>query len=419
MDLDYLLSSRMVNAQEQIISHLGPKDFLILERTSKNVRTSTKEAKEHVVHNIDKKLKKYFDDPRAFRCVQARTGILIGDEFARRFFANQLSKELNELHLYIVYCAGKREKNRAALFEYLESSGWRPCLGLDSQSSTSTTFFHDSRAMADLTILVHCNYCSGLARLLCDASTTASLNFISWNKAYALFPRESFVENQAYLLKNLTDVVSGETYRISLKELKKHGTNVKTRSWDDGPDDTDSKIAMPRRIGNTQTWTITLATSNIYVLSSRPDNVIESSVFAVYKLGYSGVREPINRYHLDASPIFNHAILKHTYLSVTEHTKGKNNNGISIPRDLAEDTRELDNKLNDVTKLELLQLDEGKRPEQYDQIFDPHYQNSAIELFMWKEDQIPEGWSFFDGELVNQLDKLWKKHERKEAIGAA
>jgi hypothetical protein len=68
--------------------------------------------------------------------------------------------------------------------------------------------------------------------------------------------------------------------------------------------------------------------------------------------------------------------------------------------------------LNDVTKLELLQLDADKRPEQYDWIFDPHYQNSSIERFVWKEDQIPEGWTFFDDELVKQLDKLWKKHER-------
>jgi hypothetical protein len=315
MNLAYLLSSRLVDVQEVIVSHLGPKDFFALERTSRGVRTSIKEAKECVIYNIDRKLNKYFDNPNAFRQVQAKTGALIGGEFARNFFANQLLESSNELHIYCVYYEGYREEDRKTLFKFLETSGWRPCLGPHSQLSTSTTFFHDSKAMADLTVLVHCNYCSGLAKLLRDASTTASLNFILWNKAYALFPQETFVEDQAYLLRNLTDVAKGEVDRISLKELKKHSIKIKTRSWDDGPDDTDSKMAMRRRIGNTQTWTVTLATSNMDVLNPRPDNVIESSVFSVYKLGYSNERGPVDRYHLNASPIFNHAILRHTYIS--------------------------------------------------------------------------------------------------------
>jgi hypothetical protein len=45
---------------------------------------------------------------------------------------------------------------------------------------------------------------SALDSLLHDASMTASLGLISWEKAYALYRRETFIDHEGYLLKKLT-----------------------------------------------------------------------------------------------------------------------------------------------------------------------------------------------------------------------
>ncbi|KAF1937461.1 hypothetical protein EJ02DRAFT_426611 [Clathrospora elynae] len=46
-------------------------------------------------------------------------------------------------------------------------------------------------------------YLSSIYGSLLDASTTAALNFVAWNKAYAMYPRPTFLVKEAYLLQDI------------------------------------------------------------------------------------------------------------------------------------------------------------------------------------------------------------------------
>jgi hypothetical protein len=119
MDLARLLSSSLAPVQANILVYLGPKEFLALSAVSKGVYVGLKEGLRATCCNIAIKLKKFFSDPKAFRKVQAASGVLIADiegSFVRKFFANEDTP--NELHLY-VECS-----IQAALRNYIISAGY-------------------------------------------------------------------------------------------------------------------------------------------------------------------------------------------------------------------------------------------------------------------------------------------------------
>lgn len=194
---------------------------------------------------------------------------------------------------------------------------------------------------------------------------------------------------------------------------------IKTYTCDDEPKNTGSKFTKPRRPGNKHTWIIDLTTTDIDTRTAAPDSVIESSTYGVGKVSYTKPGQ-IDRCQLHAYPTFCHAILKHTYLTVT-NTQGFNYSLDPVPNDLNYQLNQLSEKLIGVTKLELVQLEPDERPQEYRGVMaDSTYSmNSSVPDFAWKEDQIPEGWSFFDEELIKHLNRLWKKHELKEAKEAS
>ena len=179
LDLNYLLSSSMAPAQERIMSYLGPPDFAIPSRLSKSVNVALKtDALPSCYNNIDSKLLALFKYPKGFRGLQARTGAIIGDDFARKFVGNQLHHPVDRLHLYVEDSVNGPTGNLGLIRAYLECEGW------NLVDESNNRIFERSGAEDDgVRIQVKLSRGPPLALLLLQAASTATLNFVTWNKA--------------------------------------------------------------------------------------------------------------------------------------------------------------------------------------------------------------------------------------------
>jgi hypothetical protein len=84
-----------------------------------------------------------------------------------------------------------------------------------------------------------------LCSLLNIAPTTASLNFLTWNKVYALYPRETFLKNETYLLRYLsTPAEVRNSEELSEQGFTNHTVHI---------DLENDPIAGIRRVGDKQT----------------------------------------------------------------------------------------------------------------------------------------------------------------------
>ncbi|KAF1846390.1 uncharacterized protein K460DRAFT_356074 [Cucurbitaria berberidis CBS 394.84] len=163
----------------------------------------------------------------------------------------------------------------------LESDGWA-----HSPNDESTNGLHDEPVKVYqkpgandnfLQISLHACPVSVLLLLLYEAPSTATLSFITWNKAYSLFPRTTFVRKECYLLQKIEDGEAGDSIRAHLTELSKNGIKTKAHHWDD---EQEHEITRIRRVGDKHTWVINLETTGLeIVMSPVPDAAIEASTF--------------------------------------------------------------------------------------------------------------------------------------------
>ena len=384
--------------QTRILSRLCPKDFTALSQVSKDVHKVLEDGLRSSCFNINAKLLKFFQDPRAFRRVQAQTGALIGDDFARKFSANQLQDVPDDLHVYIQYVQHKLEKSLATLCEHLESDGWSTI----SNDMPPVVYQKKNRNDIHLNLHLHVGADSAIGLLLHSAPSTAALNFIAWNKAYALLPESTFIENVAYRLQGqicLWDYVDN----LRRREFPRRGFRW---GFVGG-----NEVTRTRRIGDERTWTITLDNSSLEsVKSLTPDAVIESSTFEIE------ITHKPTRHTLGATWTFSHPILKHSYVTVIG--------------DFYHQLTKLSEEMDRLTRLELRKVPEEKRPAEYadlmitrdeDQMSNMELDSDGDEeeeerimlsTFKWDEGQVPETWTFFDDELVKHLRALWQLQTR-------
>ena len=131
------------------------------------------------------------------------------------------------------------------------------------------------------------------------------INVITWNKAYAIYPLQTFVRHKTYLTKQISEVYG----KLLLKYAQ--------RGWDTGdvlwPEECPSNHGLSglRRIGDKYTWVIPLDTNGIPP-SKVPDSVIEHSVFQVKLLTPTGLHKT-HQYFVECSEFSSH-VLRFNYL---------------------------------------------------------------------------------------------------------
>ncbi|EEU43387.1 uncharacterized protein NECHADRAFT_27878, partial [Fusarium vanettenii 77-13-4] len=112
-----------------------------------------------------------------------------------------------------------------------------------------------------------------IINLINEASTTASLNMISWNKAYSLLPIPTIVRHKFYPLTPFNSAL-GQT----LRRHAKLGWTTRDMLW---PDQTKKFMTGNecRRIGGTRSLVINLR--DVPPGDYTPDHVLDRSVFSV------------------------------------------------------------------------------------------------------------------------------------------
>ena len=118
---------------------------------------------------------------------------------------------------------------------------------------------------------------SPITSLLMDFYSTATANFFSWNKAYALFPLPTYKHRKSYFLEPPNDDYS----ELIAEESGRQALRIQGSLWKED-DVAKHPIRQQRRVGDRFTWTIHFSTHNISCNPKTPDFVLEHSHFSLY-----------------------------------------------------------------------------------------------------------------------------------------
>lgn len=116
---------------------------------------------------------------------------------------------------------------------------------------------------------------SPIHAILTASYTTACVNFLTWNKAYSIFPLQTFINHQFYPLRSLDD-----DFGSKLNELASQGWTTRDIVWPDFEGAKTHRLAGLRRIGDSSSLVIPLDTDSVHAPET-PDFVIEYAQFEV------------------------------------------------------------------------------------------------------------------------------------------
>ncbi|KAI4934440.1 hypothetical protein J4E85_002297 [Alternaria conjuncta] len=350
--------------------------------------------------NINTCLQPFFKNIQKFRCVQAQTETLIGSKFAGNFFRRLQVK--NELELFTQ--AGEKAD---ALISYLEKNGYvrdkdfshdRVTFGA-SRSSLFTKTSPNDRSQVFIT-LRHCVH-SPIDVFLKCCITSSRACFISWNKAYYLFPTTSIRKRTSYLMIPMSQAESSPAI-AAIKRDFEEGFIVKTGEWVVNPygeaSESHPEFASARTAGDNLSWVIKLDTTEI-TPATAPDSLLDDAQFSMGATCISSIVSYLQfRYDVLAS-----CALQHTYIchSRTHFVPG----GGHRQDDYRDQMQYLEKLLNDQTSMQLTMLNRDDRPPQYVRITSTRGSDHTAKGHF----TVPPNWNYFDAEIQAELRKITKQ----------
>jgi hypothetical protein len=217
--------------------------------------------------------------------------------------------------------------------------------------------------------------------------TTAVLNVIAWNKAYALFARDTFLHRKTYMLKPLDPY-----FETLIRKYTQRGWR-----WEEvmRPEDhsTTTAIQPIRRLGDRFTWMVSLSTQDVET-PRQPDLVLEYSFFSL-RSRRTRSRPATVSYLLSAEP-FRHITLDYRFVR-----PGRHRTWLFF----------LEDRLCAYANLGLLAMKPEDRPAWFDRLIslDPLlYDQKTMDEF-----QRPEGWTTFDGDIPRWYDQWYSRLDPK------
>jgi hypothetical protein len=320
--------------------NLGLAEFIILCSVSRDNRASIKDRLTSITRNVNLQFKRFFNEPKAFQCIQAQTDALIAGEFARAFFGGS-TRSFNKL---LIYVGGA---NSLPIFEaYLDSNGltatnpkgtgnydaaeqYSCCYAVYREENVaqdalwiytklSKGGFHDESCCKPEPCTECDQYYPPIGRIVEQQRFTAALNIVSSGRAYALYPRTTFIENKSYVIGyDLDQYMDQDSIRAEAAALRAAGVQkaVTNLLYNDDFIGAQARFKPVRRVGDERTWIIDLDTTDIDCTSSPHTYNLESTTFKLHK-GYYWFRSA-NYYAPVTEPYFEYGIPRRTKWSST------------------------------------------------------------------------------------------------------
>lgn len=219
---------------------------------------------------------------------------------------------------------------------------------------------------------------------------TTSVNFITWNKAYSIFPIQTLIHRKCHALRLWND-----EFGSLLREQVSQGWTNRDVIWPELRTDARHRIRNGhRRVGDQSSLTISLDTKNVQKAST-PDSAIEFAQFEIFtepESPFTQVRlerrgSPGIRVQELKSPALRHG---YTFASSSWH-------------------KFVIERLQRWVWLELLKLKAGERPEQFENGIPNHsdiYLPSDFQSETWDyaDDQIPAWYKEWEQTLAEKTD---------------
>lgn len=113
--------------------------------------------------------------------------------------------------------------------------------------------------------------------ILENYGTTTVVNFISYNKAYSVFPLPTFIHHEGWYLKPRS-----EANERLMNKYASRGWTLRIPGSFKGNEVTNHPMQDLRRIGDWYTWSIPLDVSEI-PRCRRPTEILENTCFSITK----------------------------------------------------------------------------------------------------------------------------------------
>lgn len=222
--------------------------------------------------------------------------------------------------------------------------------------------------------------------ILSSFYSTVVVNFLTWNKAYAIFPLPTFVHHKGFLLKPLDNYISSV-----LEKYSRRGWRFQGQMW---PEEKGSNqpIQASRLIGDKFTWMIPFDTSHVN-WSTTPDFVLEYGDFVLKPSPWA----ESSNYKIEAT-WFQSAVLRHKYLFAS----------LSWMKFLGA-------RVDELTILELYKLEPDKRPARFRRALSRTDEQDRFTMYRLVQDEMrdfqkPDSWTYWDDE-VPKWHEAWLQSE--------
>jgi hypothetical protein len=390
-----------------ITSYLEPPDIFRLSWTCKGLSKLYHDTKK--THwSIDARLGQFFKNVKTFRNMQAQNNMLVCGEIARDFFAR---RPISASSTYSMTLSVKTGESKDAINDFLKDEGYVESPNDEPPSAECRITSFQKPAIQyrrALEILVFPTVGQPSTQLILDTLSTSVCNFISWNKAYCLFPVQTLLDHESYPLQPVyiqDDFYQKETREYLRKEALAGYTLLQPCS--DGCKTKSPRIGAfspLRQVGDKYSWVIDLDTTDINP-SSTPDFPLDYATFSVREVSYTSTVGP---YYELVSTTLKSIVLEHAYTVATTALGRWNSDETTRGYDM------LVNKLNHALKLQLGLMEPSERPEWFLELAQ---RSSRYELLKIDSTfSAPDFWNYYDNLVVAFLKMVRTHIERKPEL---
>ena len=287
--------------QDTLWQHLGIQDIVNLTRTCKTLQHLYRRLVKSQ-WNLNKRLERFVTNPMEFRRTLGMCGAIISGSFALQFFERVVWPE-SDLDVFVHQDHYESLSTFLTMREGYTLTDARVLEDYPSFGIKRVLVYHRTENQAVSEVQVILVETPPAAAVLKGFYMTAVVNFISCNKAFAIFPRHTFVQKRAYLLRDVDDH-QGKL----LKKYERRGWTTKRSHLDTARD----SLKGCRWAGDRKSWTIPI-TPAVEDAEIMPDSVLECYNFEVYDAGWTTMTETrMRRFNVECRP-FSHSALRYEY----------------------------------------------------------------------------------------------------------